>query len=174
MELHYFPFSTSLSQPTLFKPVSLLQPFSSPGLTGLFYYQVQSLPNVSELNLVPSASRPNLLHKAPGPRLTLLSHPQRLKTDSANTLSLTQVTTLEYIPLRGCFPRPSDRGPTLWNESPISRNTTAQACLRLPTGTPKGVRPALRYPFPAWALLLPMCLCNVPRVSRFRLTILPR
>ena len=150
-ESHYFLFSTSLSQPTLFKPATLLEPFSSTGLTGLFYYQVQSLPNISsQLNLVPSASRPHFApQKARYTRLTELSHHQRLKTDSANSLSLTQVTTLQYIPLRGSFPRPSDRGPTFWSRSLISGNTTVQACLRLPTSTPKGVRPANQVPIPS-------------------------
>lgn len=108
MEGHYFLFSTSLSQPALFKLATLLDPLSPTALTGLFHFQVGNLPNFSsQINLVPSASRS---HYAPqvarGPRLTVLSHHQRLQNDSANTLSLTQVTTLQYIPLRASFSPP--------------------------------------------------------------------
>lgn len=56
---------------------------------------------IAQINPVPSASRSHFApQRARGPRPTVLSHHQGLKTDSVTTLSLAQVSTLESIPER--------------------------------------------------------------------------
>lgn len=131
---------------------------------------MRSLPNISpQINLVPSASRSHFApQRARGPRLTVLSHHRRLKNDSANTLSLTHVATLQYIPLRGSLPHLS-----FWNGS---LNTTVQACLRRPTDTPKGVRPVHQSPIPSLGPVVEHVFVQSAQGSPFcfRLTILSR